>query len=99
MAAIIAQLAAANRKRKARAKLPTLAPEKSNRVLPPFDRCFDARKHNRYLKLKAILEHREEVMATARGTFYRSFFTLIRRSVDAQLTLRLRSFDTSLIFC
>ena len=69
MAAIIAQLAAANRKRKQRARLPTLPPEKSNRTLPPFDRCFDARKHNRYLRLKAILEHRQEVLATARGSF------------------------------
>lgn len=66
MAAIIAQLAAANRKRKQRRKA-TLPPEKSNLVLPPFDPCFDPRKHNRYLRLKALIEHRREVLATARG--------------------------------
>ena len=66
MAAIIAQLAAANRKRKARRKT-TLPPDKSNKNLPPFDRCFDPNKHNPYLRLKAIVEHRNEVMKTARG--------------------------------
>ena len=66
MAAIIAQLAAANRARKKRAK-PILPPDKSNKSLPPFDPCFDPRKHNRYLRLKAIIEHRNEVLATARG--------------------------------
>ena len=66
MAAIIAQLAAANRKRKARRKN-TLPPDKSNYTLAPFDRCFDPNKHNPYLRLKAIVEHRNEVMKTARG--------------------------------
>ena len=68
MAAIIAQLAAANRKRKARRKA-ILPPEKSNRNLLPLDRCFDPKKHNPYLRLKAIVEHRNEVLKTARGKF------------------------------
>lgn len=66
MAAIIAQLAAANRKRKMRVKT-TLPPDKSNRVLPPFDPCFDPNKHNRYLRLKAITEHRQIIMSKAKG--------------------------------
>ena len=66
MAAIIAQLAAANRKRKARAKN-TLPTEKSNYVLPPFDPCFEPKKHNRYLRLKALVEHRQFVVTKAKG--------------------------------
>ena len=66
MAAIIAQLAAANRKRKARRKA-TLPPDKSNRTLPPFDPCFDPNKHNPYLRLKALVDHRNEINRTARG--------------------------------
>ena len=70
MAAIIAQLAAANRKRKARNReQKTIPPEKSNRVLPPFDPCYDPKKHNRYLRLQAIYEHRNEVLATAKGIY------------------------------
>jgi len=65
MAAIIAQLAAANRKRKARRKA-TLPPDKSNRTLPPFDPCFDPNKHNPYLRLKALVDHRNEINRTAR---------------------------------
>ena len=68
MAAIIAQLAAANRKRKARAKN-TLPTDKSNYVLPPFDPCFEAKKHNRYLRLKALVEHRQFVVTKAKGKY------------------------------
>ena len=66
MAAIIAQLAAANRKRKQRQKH-ILPPEKSNLALPPFDPCFDPKKHNRYLRLKALVEHRQFVLTKAKG--------------------------------
>ena len=69
MAAIIAQLAAANRKRKQRQKH-ILPPEKSNLALPPFDPCFDPKKHNRYLRLKALVEHRQFVLTKARGTVH-----------------------------
>ena len=45
MAAIIAQLAAANRKRKQRNREhKTIPPEKSNRILPPFDPCYNPEK-------------------------------------------------------
>ena len=73
MAAIIAQLAAANRKRKARRKA-TLPPDKSNRTLPPFDPCFDPNKHNPYLRLKAMVDHRNEINRTARGNLIIIFF-------------------------
>ena len=73
MAAIIAQLAAANRKRKARRKA-TLPPDKSNRTLPPFDPCFDPNKHNPYLRLKAMVDHRNEINRTARGNLIIFFF-------------------------
>ena len=78
MAAIIAQLAAANRKRKARRKH-TLPPDKSNRTLPPFDPCFDPKKHNPYLRLKALVEHRNEVLKTARGNVYMHTFSIFVR--------------------
>ena len=68
MAAIIAQLAAANRKRKQKAKH-TLPPEKSNLALPPFDPCFDPQKHNRYLRLKKLVEHRRSVLTKAKGMY------------------------------
>ena len=66
MAAIVAQIAAANRKRKADKRL-NLPPDKSNLVLAPFDRCFDPNKHNRYLRLKALVEHRNFVLGRAKG--------------------------------
>ena len=68
MAAIIAQLAAANRKRKQKAKH-TLPPDKSNLALPPFDPCFDPQKHNRYLRLKKLVEHRRSVLTKAKGMY------------------------------
>ena len=76
MAAIIAQLAAANRKRKARRKA-TLPPDKSNRTLPPFDPCFDPNKHNPYLRLKAMVDHRNEINRTARGILTFHFFSFL----------------------
>ena len=76
MAAIIAQLAAANRKRKARRKA-TLPPDKSNRTLPPFDPCFDPNKHNPYLRLKAMVDHRNEINRTARGNLIIIFFSFL----------------------
>jgi len=67
MAAIIARLSAANWARKQRnrdkRKIP---PEKSNRILPPFDQCYDPEKHNRYLRVQRINEHRNHVLATAK---------------------------------
>ena len=80
MAAIIAQLAAANRKRKARRKA-TLPPDKSNRTLPPFDPCFDPNKHNPYLRLKAMVDHRNEINRTARGILTFHFFPSFHFSI------------------
>ena len=75
MAAIIAQLAAANRKRKQKAKH-TLPPEKSNLALPPFDPCFDPQKHNRYLRLKKLVEHRRSVLTKAKGMYVQYIFAV-----------------------
>ena len=51
MAAIVSQLAAANRRRKANKKnhVPI---DKSVYVLPPFDPCFKPEVHNRYIRHK-----------------------------------------------
>ena len=76
MAAIIAQLAAANRKRKQKAKH-TLPPEKSNLALPPFDPCFDPQKHNRYLRLKKLVEHRRSVLTKAKGMYIQYIYMLL----------------------
>ena len=59
MAAIVSQLAAANRRRKANKKnhVPI---DKSVYVLPPFDPCFKPEVHNRYIRHKqAHLAHQE----------------------------------------
>ena len=77
MAAIIAQLAAANRKRKQKAKH-TLPPEKSNLALPPFDPCFDPQKHNRYLRLKKLVEHRRSVLTKAKGMYVQYIYVCCR---------------------
>ena len=59
MAAIVSQLAAANRRRKANKKN-AIPIEKSVYVLPPFDPCFKPEVHNRYIKHKqAHLAHQE----------------------------------------
>ena len=59
MAAIVSQLAAANRRRKANKKN-TIPIDKSVYVLPPFDPCFKPEVHNRYIKHKqAHLAHQE----------------------------------------
>ena len=51
MAAIVSQLAAANRRRKANKKN-NIPIEKSVYVLPPFDPCFKPEVHNRYMRQK-----------------------------------------------
>jgi len=59
MAAIVSQLAAANRRRKANKKN-NIPIEKSVYVLPPFDPCFKPEVHNRYMRHKqAHLAHQE----------------------------------------
>ncbi len=59
MAAIVSQLAAANRRRKANKKN-AIPIEKSVYVLPPFDPCFKPEVHNRYIRHKqAHLAHQE----------------------------------------
>jgi len=59
MAAIVSQLAAANRRRKANKKN-HVSIDKSVYVLPPFDPCFKPEVHNRYIRHKqAHLAHQE----------------------------------------
>ena len=67
MAAIIAQLTLANRRRKKRGKY-FLAAEKSNYALPPFDTRYDPDKHNRYLINKKVYEYRKSITDTAKGS-------------------------------
>lgn len=58
MAAIVSQLAAANRKRKAN-KTKEIPIEKSVYKLPPFDPCFKAELHNNYVRNQ--LAHRSKL--------------------------------------
>ena len=69
MAAIIAQLSLANRRRKKRrAEIKWIDSDKCVYILPPFDPCFQPMKHNKYLKHKAEFERRQHVTETAKGT-------------------------------
>ena len=71
MAAIIAQMAAANRERKKRQSLQKLygmASNKSSVKLPVFDRHgFDAKKHNSYVKSRADKRQRQEFLDKLTG--------------------------------
>ena len=59
MAAIVSQLAAANRRRKAN-RTKHIAIDKCVYILPPFDPCFKPEVHNRYVRTKhAHLAHQE----------------------------------------
>ena len=68
MAAIIAQLSLANRRRKKRQRERTnIESDKCVYSLPPFDPCFDPTKHNKYLKNKIEFERRKAVTDKAKG--------------------------------
>lgn len=69
MAAIIARLTAANRRRKKQQKEnPGFEADKCVYSLPPFDPCFNPMKHNKYLKNKNEFERRQLVKQKAKGT-------------------------------
>ena len=69
MAAIIAQLSLANRRRKKRQReRKWIDSDKCVYTLPPFDPCFQAEKHNKYLKNKAEVERRQIITQRAKGT-------------------------------
>ena len=69
MAAIIAQLSLANRRRKKRQReAKWIESDKCDYTLPPFDHCFQPMKHNKYLKNKAEFERRQIVTDKAKGT-------------------------------
>ena len=69
MAAIIAQLSLANRRRKKRQREhKSIDSDKCVYTLPPFDHCFQPMKHNKYLKNKAEVERRHIVTEKAKGT-------------------------------
>ena len=69
MAAIIAQMAAANRERKKRAldRGADLIANKSNVTLFAFDGTFDPVKHNRYMRHKAEKEKRKAYLEEVKG--------------------------------
>ena len=66
MAAIIAQLTLANRRRKKNAKgyLPC---DKSNYILKPFDPVFEPKKHVLYLLKRDHYEYKHEIKTKAKG--------------------------------
>ena len=69
MAAIIAQLSLANRRRKKRQReTKWIDSDKCVYTLPPFDPCFQPMKHNKYLKNKTEFERRQLVTQKAKGT-------------------------------
>ncbi len=63
MAAIVSQLAAANRRRKEMLKRPVIPPEKCVYLLPPFDPCFKPEVHNRYMRQKKAAEAHQEFVS------------------------------------
>ena len=68
MAAIIAQLSLANRRRKKRQReRKYIEADKCVYTLPPFDPCFQPEKHNKYLKNKIEFERRQLVTDKAKG--------------------------------
>ena len=60
MAGIVAQITKANWERK-KNRIKHLNPDKCAYFLPPFDPCFDPKKHNVYMKRKALREKLEQV--------------------------------------
>ena len=74
MAAIIAQMSLANRerkKRKAEMGNRAISSDKCIYYLPPFDRCFDPLKHNKYMKMKQQVDRRQYILSQAKGNYPR----------------------------
>ena len=61
MAAIISQMAANKRARKAGLKN-VIPPEKCVYILPPFDPCFDPTVHNKYIRATVNM-NREDLVS------------------------------------
>ena len=72
MAAIIAQMSLANRERKKRMaeKGKAIGADKCIYYLPPFDRCFDPMKHNKYMKMKQHIERKQYIQNEAKSKYY-----------------------------
>ena len=69
MAAIIAQMSLANRERKKRLAekgTKAIGADKCIYYLPPFDRCFDPMKHNKYMKMKQQVERKNYIQNEAK---------------------------------
>ena len=82
MAAIIAQMAAANRERKKRIALnmtTAFGTNKSNTLLPMFDRCYDPKIHNNFVRFKTYKDSRRQHLDRMQGkkTFLSSVITII----------------------
>ena len=72
MAAIIAQMSLANRerkKRKAEMGNKAIGPDKCIYQIPPFDRCFDPMKHNKYMKMKQQIDRRNYIINEAKSKY------------------------------
>ena len=72
MAAIIAQMSLANRerkKRKAEMGNKAIGADKCIYQIPPFDRCFDPLKHNKYMKMKQQIDRRNYIVNEAKSKF------------------------------
>ena len=66
MAAIIAQMTLAARRRKEKGK-GYLSGDKSNYILKPFDPVFEAKKHNLFRLKRQHYEYKREIKAKAKG--------------------------------
>lgn len=69
MAAIIARMTIASRERKKRNAAmgnKTIGTDKCVYELPPFDRCFDPTKHNKYMKFKQQTDRRNLILNAAK---------------------------------
>ena len=68
MAAIIAQMTLAARRRKEKGK-GYLSGDKSNYILKRFDPVFEAKKHNLFRLKRQHYEYKREIKAKAKGKF------------------------------
>ena len=72
MAAIIAQMTLAARRRKEKGK-GYLSGDKSNYILKPFDPAFEAKKHNLFRLKRQHYEYKREIKIKAKGKFVTFF--------------------------
>ena len=76
MAAIIAQMTRAARKRKEGRRY-QISADKCVYDIPPFDRTFEAHKHNKYLVNKQSNEHKNQVRSAAKGESQKTILKIL----------------------